>query len=386
MRSRSPSPAAPTHSCRPTSPIPSRPQGEVLVEVAATAVNRADLLQRQGFYDPPPGASPYPGLECSRPVAAVGARVERLGGRRRGVRAAVRRRLRREGRRPGRAAAAGAGRVSTCVDGRGAARGDLHGLVQRLHDRPAAAAARRCWCTAAPAASARWRSSSPRRVGARVAVTAGGARRSWTLPRARRRRPHRLPRAGLRRGAARATPTAPAPTSSSTSWARSTSPATSRPSPSDGRLVVIGLQGGTRAELDLGALLRKRAAVIATSLRARPAAEKAAIVAAVREHVWPLIERGRVRPVVDRTYRWRTPPTPTACWRPARTSARCCSLPERHQAGAPRELVTCGCRTHRSSSFGGSQAPASVRSVSAMPALADPSDAIGREPAGPMRC
>ena len=69
-----------------------------------------------------------------------------------------------------------------------------------------------------------------------------------------------------------------------------------------GRLVVIGLQGGTRAELDLGVLLRKRAAVIATSLRARPAAEKATIVAAVREHVWPLVESGRVRPIVHGTY------------------------------------------------------------------------------------
>nr|MBU9944412.1 NAD(P)H-quinone oxidoreductase [Dermatophilaceae bacterium] len=65
-----------------------------------------------------------------------------------------------------------------------------------------------------------------------------------------------------------------------------------------GRLVVIGMQGGTRAELDLGVLLRKRAAVIATSLRARPLGEKATIVAAVREHVWPLIEAGEVRPVV----------------------------------------------------------------------------------------
>jgi putative PIG3 family NAD(P)H quinone oxidoreductase len=66
----------------------------------------------------------------------------------------------------------------------------------------------------------------------------------------------------------------------------------------NGRLVVIGLQGGARGELDLGMLLRKRGAVIATSLRARPGDEKAAIVAAVREHVWPLVESGRVKPVV----------------------------------------------------------------------------------------
>lgn len=69
-----------------------------------------------------------------------------------------------------------------------------------------------------------------------------------------------------------------------------------------GRLVVIGLMGGRTGELDLGKLLSKRAAVIATSLRARPAAEKAAIVAAVREHVWPLIEDGAVRPIVQGTH------------------------------------------------------------------------------------
>jgi NADPH:quinone reductase-like Zn-dependent oxidoreductase len=54
-------------------------------------------------------------------------------------------------------------------------------------------------------------------------------------------------------------------------------------------------------ELDLGALLAKRGAVMATSLRARSAEEKAAIVASVREHVWPLLESGDVRPVIDRT-------------------------------------------------------------------------------------
>ncbi len=57
-------------------------------------------------------------------------------------------------------------------------------------------------------------------------------------------------------------------------------------------VVVIGLQGGRTAEIDLGAMLVKRCALIATTLRARPADEKAAIVAAVREHVWPLIVAG----------------------------------------------------------------------------------------------
>ena len=70
-----------------------------------------------------------------------------------------------------------------------------------------------------------------------------------------------------------------------------------------GRLVTIGLQGGRKAELDMGALLGKRAAVMATSLRGRPSAEKATIVAGVREHVWPLIDDGHVRPIVHATLR-----------------------------------------------------------------------------------
>jgi NADPH:quinone reductase-like Zn-dependent oxidoreductase len=67
-----------------------------------------------------------------------------------------------------------------------------------------------------------------------------------------------------------------------------------------GRLVIIGRQGGSRAEVDLGVLQAKRASVHATTLRARPAPEKAAVVAAVRDQVWPLISAGKVRAVVDR--------------------------------------------------------------------------------------
>lgn len=70
----------------------------------------------------------------------------------------------------------------------------------------------------------------------------------------------------------------------------------------NGRIVIIGTQGGATGELNVGRLLQKRAAVIGTTLRARPAAEKAAIMAAVREHVWPLVAAGRVLPLVSRTF------------------------------------------------------------------------------------
>src|SRR5690606_11298864 len=59
-------------------PDPRPEAGEVLIDVTASAVNRADVLQRMGFYDPPPGTSPYPGLEVSGVVAEVGAAVEQF--------------------------------------------------------------------------------------------------------------------------------------------------------------------------------------------------------------------------------------------------------------------------------------------------------------------
>ena len=62
-----------------------------------------------------------------------------------------------------------------------------------------------------------------------------------------------------------------------------------------GRLVVIGLQGGVKGELNLNALLGKCATVTATSLRFRPASEKAEICAAVASDVWPMVADGRIR-------------------------------------------------------------------------------------------
>jgi NADPH:quinone reductase-like Zn-dependent oxidoreductase len=67
-----------------------------------------------------------------------------------------------------------------------------------------------------------------------------------------------------------------------------------------GRLLSLGLQGGRKAELDLGMLMAKRATVAASTLRARPRAQKAQIVAATGAFVWPMIESGDVRPVIDR--------------------------------------------------------------------------------------
>jgi NADPH:quinone reductase-like Zn-dependent oxidoreductase len=65
-----------------------------------------------------------------------------------------------------------------------------------------------------------------------------------------------------------------------------------------GRLVVIGMQQGRRGELDLGLLLARRASIIGTTLRSRSTAEKAGVVAAVLAHAWPMLDDGRLRPLV----------------------------------------------------------------------------------------
>ena len=67
----------------------------------------------------------------------------------------------------------------------------------------------------------------------------------------------------------------------------------------DGRLVIIGLQGGAKAEINLGTMLPRRLSLHATTLRARPAQEKARVVAGTRAELWPAIEDGRIRPVID---------------------------------------------------------------------------------------
>lgn len=70
----------------------------------------------------------------------------------------------------------------------------------------------------------------------------------------------------------------------------------------DGTLIIIGLQGGRKAEIDLGSFMVKRQHLVATTLRARPADQKARIMAQVHEHVWPLVASGQIRAVVDREF------------------------------------------------------------------------------------
>jgi putative PIG3 family NAD(P)H quinone oxidoreductase len=269
----------------------------VLVDVAASAVNRADLLQRQGHYDPPPGAPPYLGLECSGRVAAVG---EGVGGWAVGTAVC--------------ALLAGGGYAEQVA----VPAGQLLPIPAGV-DVVAAAALPEVTCTVwsnvfmlaglrpgetllahgGGSGIGTMAIQLARHVGARVAVTAGSAEK---LARCRDLGAEVLVNyreQDFVEAVRAATGGHGADVVLDLIGAKYLARNVEVLAP-NGRLVVIGLQGGTKAELDLGLLLRKRAAVLATALRARPAEEKAAIVASVRENVWPLLESGAVRPVVDR--------------------------------------------------------------------------------------
>ncbi|MFD7860849.1 NAD(P)H-quinone oxidoreductase [Streptomyces sp. NPDC059783] len=277
-------------------PVPG--EGEVLVDVVSSAVNRADVLQRMGFYNPPPGASPYPGLECAGRISAVG---------------------------PGVVGWAVGDEVCALLAGGGYAEkvavpaGQLLPVPEGL-DLTLAAALPEVTATVwsnvfmvahlRPAETLLVHGGSSgigtmaiqlaKAVGARVAVTAGG--------------PEKLARCAelgadilidyrnqdFVEEVGRATDGAGADVILDIMGAKYLD-RNVQTLAVNGRLAIIGLQGGAVGELNLGALLNKRAAVTATSLRGRPLTEKTAIVAAVREHVWPLLADGVVKPIVDRT-------------------------------------------------------------------------------------
>jgi putative PIG3 family NAD(P)H quinone oxidoreductase len=280
-------------------PTPAVAVGEVLVQVAAAGVNRADLMQRQGFYPPPPGASVYPGLEVSGTISALGANVTGW---------------------------VVGDQVCALLSGGGYAEQVAVPATQLL---PVPAGVSLVNAAALPeVVSTVWSNvfmtanlqpgqtilihggasgigtmaiQLARAVGAHVAVTAGSAAK---LEACRGLGAEIL--VGYRdqdfvEVLRDATHGVGADVILDNIGARYLDRNISALAV-NGRLVIIGMQGGVKAELDINSLLRKCAAVIATSLRGRPAAEKATIVAAVREHVWPLIGSGRVKPVVHRTF------------------------------------------------------------------------------------
>ncbi|MDL4816865.1 NAD(P)H-quinone oxidoreductase [Actinomadura opuntiae] len=271
-------------------PDPEPGPGEVLVEVAASAVNRADVMQRMGFYDPPEGAPPYPGLEVSGRIAALGDGVTGF---------------------------AVGDEVCALLAGGGYA--ELVAVpasqvlpVPRGVDLVDAAGLPEVACTVW---SNIWMHAGLR-AGETLLVHGGGSGiGTHAIQLAKAKGAKVACTVGSEEKAARCrelgadivinyreddfVDSGPYDVVLDLIGAKYLE-RNVRALATGGRLMVIGLQGGAKAELDIGALLRKRALVHATALRSRPLEEKAEIVAAVREHVWPLLESGDVAPVVDR--------------------------------------------------------------------------------------
>jgi putative PIG3 family NAD(P)H quinone oxidoreductase len=274
-------------------PDPAPAAGEVLVEVAASAVNRADLLQRQGHYPPPPGASDILGLECSGTIIELGEGVEGWhvgdevcallagGGYAEKVAVPVGQLL----RVPGEVellAAAGLPEVACTVW----ANVVMHGRLQEGDVLLAHGGAGGIGTHAIQVAKA---------LGATVAITAGSEER---LERCRQlgadiainhREQDFVEVLKKETGGADVI---------LDNMGASYLDKNINALATGGRLVVIGMQGGVKGELNLGKLLAKRASVFAAGLRARPLDEKAAIVADVTARLWPLVEQGSVKPII----------------------------------------------------------------------------------------
>ena len=277
-------------------PVPA--EGEVLIDVAAAGLNRADLLQRQGMYPPPPGAPEYPGLECAGTIAALGAGVVgwQVGDQ---VCALL------SGGGYAEQVAVPAGQVLPVPAGLSVTEAAaLPEVACTVYSNVVQVAGLRAGETLLVHGGASGIGTLAiqlgKALGARVACTAGSQAK---LDRCRELG------ADLAIGYR------------DTDFVAAVSEFTGGRGADvildimgaayldrnvaalaqDGRLVIIGLQGGTRAEIDLNAMLRKRASLHATSLRSRPVDQKAAIVAGVRDVVWPLVAAGRIRPVIDAT-------------------------------------------------------------------------------------
>ncbi len=279
-------------------PDPAPGPGDVLIDIVTAGINRADLLQRQGFYPPPQGAPPYPGMECSGRVVAVGAEVTDWkpgdevcallagGGYAEQVAVPAGQVMPVPGDLSVSEAAALPEATCTVYSNLFQAGGLEAGETALIHG-----GASGIGTTAIQMAKA---------YGARVICTAGTPEKL-----ARCRELGADVAASYRdedfvevvkdatdgRGA-----DVILDIMGASYLARNLASLAN-----NGRLVIIGRQGGSRAELDLGVLQAKRGSIHATTLRARPAAEKAAIVSATRDNIWPLISAGKLVPVIDRT-------------------------------------------------------------------------------------
>ncbi len=279
-------------------PDPEPAPGEVLLDVVATAVNRADLVQRQGYYPPPEGASEILGLECSGTVAALGAGVEDveigsevcalLAGGGYATRVAV-----------------PAGQVMPLPDG-----------VDLVTAAALPEVAATVWSNVMMVAGLRsgdtflvhggaggigtFAIQLTKALGARVIATAGSPEKLALCRELGADVAIHYREQDFVEVVAEVTDGHGADVILDNMGASYLTRNLDTLA-IEGRLIVLGFQGGSKAEMDLRTLFHKRGAVFSASLRARPVGEKTTICAAVAEHVWPLVADGTVRAIVGRT-------------------------------------------------------------------------------------
>jgi putative PIG3 family NAD(P)H quinone oxidoreductase len=278
-------------------PDPSPGPGEVLIDVAASAVNRADMMQRQGFYPPPQGAPAYPGLECSGTIAALGEEVtgwlpgEQVcallagGGYAEKVVVPAGQLLRAPRSTTLVEAAALPETVCTVYSnvfqGARLASGEtllIHGGGSGIGT-TAIQLAKHAGAVVAVTAGSQEKLDACRELGADILINYREDDFAERLMEATDGHGADVILDIIGAGYLARNLAALAP---------------------DGRIANIGLQQGRTAELDLSLLMSKRGTIMSTTLRARPARQKASIVDAVAANVWPLVDAGVIRPVIDR--------------------------------------------------------------------------------------
>jgi putative PIG3 family NAD(P)H quinone oxidoreductase len=278
-------------------PAPDPGDDEVTISVAAAGINRADLLQRMGHYPPPPGASEILGLEVSGVVASVGRGVTGI---------------------------ATGDRVMALLEGGGyaevaAVRARQVVPVPANVDLIDAGGIPEVFITAHDALFTR-----ARLQGGETLLIHGGGGGIGTAA-IQFGRDHRCRVIVTAGSAAKLARCAELGADAGINYTLEDFVARTRELTdgrgadvvldimgasylgrnlevvaTDGRVVVIGMQGGTHADIDLGLMMRRRVSLISTALRARPAAQKAAIVAAFAAEVIPRLVTGALRPVIDR--------------------------------------------------------------------------------------
>ncbi|MDT5327217.1 MAG: hypothetical protein QOF25_4369 [Mycobacterium sp.] len=272
--------------------------GEVVIDIISAGVNRADLLQAAGNYPPPPGASPILGLEVSGRIAELGAGVTSwsVG-------------------QPVCALLAGGGYAQRVAVPAGQVMPVPEGVAL---DHAAALPEVACTVWSNLVMTAHLSSGQlvllhggasgigthaiqvVHALGCRVAVTAGSAEKLAVCLELGADVPINYRNEDFVERVRAATDGAGADVILDIMGAAYLDRNVDALAP-DGRLVIIGFQGGVKAELNLGKLMSKRAGVISTALRSRPVdgpSGKAAVVSETVANVWPMIADGRVRPIV----------------------------------------------------------------------------------------